>query len=49
MRSRHADVGRIRKLLEPIFTASGNGIDTDAALRMSHAFEYSAAPLVKST
>jgi hypothetical protein len=40
---------QIRKPFEPIFTASGKGIDTGAALRMAHAFEYIAAQLVKST
>ena len=36
---------RIGKPFEPIFTASGKGVDTDAALRMAHAFEYIAAQL----
>jgi hypothetical protein len=36
---------RVRKPFEPIFTLSGKGIDTDAALRMAHAFEYIAAQL----
>ena len=34
-----------RKPFEPIVAASGKGIDTDAALRMAHAFEYIAAQL----
>lgn len=36
---------RARKPFEPIFTSSGRGIDTDASLRMAHAFEYMAAQL----
>jgi hypothetical protein len=42
-RKRWAD--RARKPFEPVFTESGKGIDTDAALRMAHAFEYIAAQL----
>jgi hypothetical protein len=34
----------VRKF-EPIFTSSGKGIDTDAALRIAHALEYIAAQL----
>jgi hypothetical protein len=34
-----------QKPFEPIFTSSGKGIDTDASLRMAHAFEYIAAQL----
>jgi hypothetical protein len=36
---------RVRRPFEPLFTPSGKGIDTDAALRMAHAFEYIAAQL----
>jgi hypothetical protein len=36
---------RAHRPFEPLFTASGKGIDTDAALRMAHAFEYIAAQL----
>ena len=36
---------RMHKPFEPIFTPSGKGIDTDASLRMAHAFEYIAAQL----
>jgi hypothetical protein len=31
---------RAHRPFEPLFTASGKGVDTDAALRMAHAFEY---------
>jgi hypothetical protein len=34
---------RVQKPFEPLLT--GQGIDTDAALRMVHAFEYIAAQL----
>jgi hypothetical protein len=36
---------RVQKPFEPLLTSSGKGIDTDAALRMAHAFEYIAAQL----
>ena len=36
---------RAHKPFEPIFAPSSKGIDTDAALRMAHAFEYIAAQL----
>jgi hypothetical protein len=36
---------RAHRPFEPLFTSSGKGIDTDAALRMAHAFEYIAAQL----
>jgi hypothetical protein len=36
---------RAGKPFEPLLTSSGKGIDTDAALRMAHAFEYIAAQL----
>ena len=36
---------RAHRPFEPLFTASGKGVDTDAALRMAHAFEYIAAQL----
>jgi hypothetical protein len=36
---------RADKPFEPLLTPSGKGIDTDAALRMTHAFEYIAAQL----
>ena len=42
-RKRWAD--QARKPFEPVIAASGKGIDTDAALRMAHAFEYIAAQL----
>ena len=38
---------RADKPFEPLLTSSGKGIDTDAALRMAHAFEYIAAQLVR--
>jgi hypothetical protein len=36
---------RVHRPFEPLFAVSGKGIDTDAALRMAHAFEYIAAQL----
>jgi len=36
---------RAHRPFEPLFAASGKGVDTDAALRMAHAFEYIAAQL----
>jgi hypothetical protein len=36
---------RADKPFEPLLTPSGKGVDTDAALRMAHAFEYIAAQL----
>jgi len=39
---------RAHRQFEPLFTASGKGIDTDAALRMAHAFETSRLNSVKS-
>ena len=36
---------RAHKPFEPIFASLGKGIDTSAALRMAHAFEYIAAQL----
>jgi hypothetical protein len=36
---------RAQRPFEPVFAPSGKGIDTDAALRMAHAFEYIAAQL----
>jgi hypothetical protein len=36
---------QVQKPFEPLLTSSGKGIDTDAALRMAHAFEYIAAQL----
>jgi hypothetical protein len=44
---KHVSAGRIKRAnrSKPIVAASGKGIDTDAALRMAHAFEYIAAQL----
>ena len=36
---------RVQKPFELILTSSNKGIDTDASLRMAHAFEYIVAQL----